>query len=391
MASFLDLFTNPDARPSSLFGMPGPPANGRITDLFSQDTGSPGRVSSAFGLPTPTEAVLRPVFGGTGVAQAQNVASGLASRTSAGLGSLVPELTDKLKKVLGMTPSPPAVPVESVQAAGIPQQYASVVHSAAQETGVDPYLLAGLLRQESQWNPQALSKMGAQGLGQLMPDTARGLGVQDPWNPEQNVRGAARYLAQQMRAYNNDVTRALVAYNGGGGAVAEYNAGRPYAESQAYLQAVQQYADQYRQRANTVQPWTAPPAGPAQGLLAAAEAYKDVPYAWGGSTKAGVDCSGLVIAAAKDAGTPLQGRPTAQGIFNQVPKVDAQQVQPGDLVFFQGTAGANPGEVISHVGIVTAQGVMLNAPQPGDRVRYMRYDDPYWQPKIAGFGRLPAQ
>jgi cell wall-associated NlpC family hydrolase len=64
-------------------------------------------------------------------------------------------------------------------------------------------------------------------------------------------------------------------------------------------------------------------------------------------------------------------------------------VQPGDLVFFEGTAGANAGERISHVGIVTENGMMLNAPQPGSNVQVASYMSPYWAPKIVGYGRLP--
>ena len=130
-----------------------------------------------------------------------------------------------------------------------------------------------------------------------------------------------------------------------------------------------------------------PPAGPAQGFLAEAEKLLGVPYAWGGTTRSAVDCSGLVIVAAQAAGRPLQGRPTAQGIYNQTARVDASAVQPGDLVFFTGP-GANRGETVGHVGIVTQQGVMLNAPTEGRNVEYANYNSAYWAPKIVGYGRL---
>ncbi|PZX14185.1 transglycosylase-like protein with SLT domain [Palleronia aestuarii] len=91
-----------------------------------------------------------------------------------------------------------------------------------------------LVRAESGFNPRALSPKGAQGLGQLMPDTARALGVRDPWDPEQNLDGAARYLAAQLDQFG-DVHLALAAYNAGPHRVTQYGGVPPFRETRAYV------------------------------------------------------------------------------------------------------------------------------------------------------------
>ena len=91
-----------------------------------------------------------------------------------------------------------------------------------------------LVRAESGFNPRALSPKGAQGLGQLMPDTARALGVRDTWDPEQNLDGAARYFAAQLDRFG-DVHLALAAYNAGPHRVAQYGGVPPFRETRAYV------------------------------------------------------------------------------------------------------------------------------------------------------------
>src|SRR5579872_1752140 len=81
----------------------------------------------------------------------------------------------------------------------------SFADSVAKKYGVDPKLFRKLIHQESGWNPKAVSPVGAQGLGQLMPATARQLGVTDPFDPMQNLDASARYLSQQIKGYGGDV------------------------------------------------------------------------------------------------------------------------------------------------------------------------------------------
>ena len=91
-----------------------------------------------------------------------------------------------------------------------------------------------LVRAESAFDPQALSPKGAQGLGQLMPATAHELGVRDPWNPEENLDGAARYFAAQLERFG-DVRYALAAYNAGPHRVVQHGGIPPFRETRAYV------------------------------------------------------------------------------------------------------------------------------------------------------------
>jgi soluble lytic murein transglycosylase-like protein len=132
--------------------------------------------------------------------------------------------------------------------AGAPTPYAAEIDAAAAKYNVDPALLRGLIRQESNFNANATSPAGARGLTQLMPGTAAALGV-DPSIPAQAIEGGAKYLRQQLDRFGNDAAKALAAYNAGPGAVARYGGVPPYAETQNYVRKVLGYAAEYRQAA----------------------------------------------------------------------------------------------------------------------------------------------
>ncbi|GAA1598936.1 transglycosylase SLT domain-containing protein [Actinoplanes couchii] len=119
---------------------------------------------------------------------------------------------------------------------GVP--YADLFEKAGAKHGVSPKLLAAVAKVESDYNPRAVSKVGAQGLMQLMPATARGLGVDDAFDPAQAINGAAKLLASHLREFKS-VPLALAAYNAGGGAVHRHNGIPPSAETQAYVPKVQ--------------------------------------------------------------------------------------------------------------------------------------------------------
>jgi soluble lytic murein transglycosylase-like protein len=114
--------------------------------------------------------------------------------------------------------------------------YLSVARVAAQNNNIPVDLFLRLIQQESGWNAQAVSSKGAQGLAQLMPQTAAVLGV-DPADPTQNLNGGARYLRQQYNTFGT-WRLALAAYNAGPGAVERYGDIPPYAETQNYVQVI---------------------------------------------------------------------------------------------------------------------------------------------------------
>ena len=124
--------------------------------------------------------------------------------------------------------------------------YATEIRRAARRHGISASLLAALVRAESNFDPRAVSSKGAQGLGQLMPGTARQLGVADPFDPVQNLDGAARYLAAQLDRFE-DRQRALAAYHAGPARAAGSFAWLPRA-THTYVARVLKFDLEYRRR-----------------------------------------------------------------------------------------------------------------------------------------------
>lgn len=124
--------------------------------------------------------------------------------------------------------------------------YAAEVRAAAQEFGVDEAVVRAIIHAESAFRPNAVSHAGAQGLMQLIPATASRFGVQDVFDPSQNIRGGVEYLAWLLKRYDQDLTLAAAGYNAGEGAVDRHGGVPPYAETQRYVVRVGQLAERYR-------------------------------------------------------------------------------------------------------------------------------------------------
>ena len=133
------------------------------------------------------------------------------------------------------------------------------IYRAGQEAGVDPRFIHAVIRQESRYKKEALSHVGAQGLMQLMPATAKRFGCDDPNDPAANIKAGTKYLAWLLKRFDGDVTLALAGYNAGEGAVDKYNGVPPYNETQNYVRKiVANYGKTYLQ---VVQPEEARPEG----------------------------------------------------------------------------------------------------------------------------------
>ncbi|MFC1488491.1 lytic transglycosylase domain-containing protein [Thermodesulfobacteriota bacterium] len=121
-----------------------------------------------------------------------------------------------------------------------------IIVQAAHLHQVDPALIKAIIKAESSYNPKALSKRGAKGLMQLMPGTAKALGVEDSFNPEQNIKGGVRYFKNLVNQFNGDVKLALAAYNAGSRAVRKYRGVPPYKATKYYIKKVFQYYHFYK-------------------------------------------------------------------------------------------------------------------------------------------------
>jgi cell wall-associated NlpC family hydrolase len=317
-------------------------------------------------------------------------------------GTTLPDLVPGTTTAVAPATTPPTTSVP----ASANTQYDSLIQQAARDQGVDPALLKGLVQAESGFNPASVSSVGAQGLTQLMPDTARGLGVTNPFDPLQNLEGGARFLAGALKRFGGNEQLALAAYNAGPGAVERYGGIPPYAETQAYVPRVLDFANQYRAQgfgqtpaiATTTPGVAAPVAAPsamalttaagaapsaaAQNAITVASQFIGTPYHFGGASPAtGFDCSGLAQYAYGQSGVALPR--VAADQFKVGQPVDRASLQPGDIVFFQDSTG-----YIHHEGIYVGNNQFLQAPHTGDVVKISSLDDPYYAGQFAGGRRM---
>ncbi|NZA26281.1 lytic transglycosylase domain-containing protein [Luteimonas sp. SJ-92] len=124
--------------------------------------------------------------------------------------------------------------------------YRDEIRAAAQRFGVEEAVVRAIIHAESAFNPTALSRVGAQGLMQLMPATAQRFGVGNPFDPGQNILGGVEYLAWLLKRFNGDLTLAAAGYNAGEGAVDRHGGVPPYSETRRYVERVGVLAERYR-------------------------------------------------------------------------------------------------------------------------------------------------
>ena len=124
--------------------------------------------------------------------------------------------------------------------------YNDIIREVASETSLEPSLIKAVIHVESAFNHRAVSPKGARGLMQLMPGTARDLGVKNSFHAEENISGGSRHLARLLVKYKGNLKFALAAYNAGEEAVQRYNGIPPYSETRAYVRRVLELKERYR-------------------------------------------------------------------------------------------------------------------------------------------------
>lgn len=147
--------------------------------------------------------------------------------------------TDPRYQRLGLVPPPPPPSLSAFRpgpGAGVPYRYE--IRDAATRYGIPEQLISALIRVESGFNPRAVSRKGARGLMQLMPETASVLGVRDTFNPRENIDGGVRHLRGLIERFADDVVLALAAYNAGEQAVLAYGGIPPFPETRDYVNRV---------------------------------------------------------------------------------------------------------------------------------------------------------
>ena len=128
------------------------------------------------------------------------------------------------------------------------KDFEGLIKSASTKYNVDEDLIRSVMRQESGFNPNAVSVCGASGLMQLMPETAKDLGVKNIMDPEDNLMGGVKYLRQMLDRYDGNKTKALAAYNAGPGNVDKYGGVPPFAETQNYVKNILAMYDGYKNK-----------------------------------------------------------------------------------------------------------------------------------------------
>ncbi|UCG63482.1 MAG: lytic transglycosylase domain-containing protein [Deltaproteobacteria bacterium] len=130
------------------------------------------------------------------------------------------------------------------------KEYEDVIRKAAEQFGIEANLIKAVIKAESSFDPDAISESGAQGLMQLMPDTANDMKVDDPFDPEENIFGGTRYLSLLLQRFNQDKRLAIAAYNVGPTTVTKHNAVPPIPQTRRFVEKVMKFYQEFNEKGN---------------------------------------------------------------------------------------------------------------------------------------------
>jgi soluble lytic murein transglycosylase-like protein len=165
--------------------------------------------------------------------------------------SRIDQISAMIAPVASAAPATPATGFQTTLDRAAASSYRHMIDAAGKRWAVDPALIRAVISHESGFDPNATSPAGAAGLMQLMPSTARGLGVTNPYDPAQSIDGGAHELHIQLERFGGDSRLALAAYNAGAGTVEKYGGVPPYPETQAYVRNVMQTYLHYSQESSS--------------------------------------------------------------------------------------------------------------------------------------------
>jgi hypothetical protein len=237
------------------------------SDAFRKDLGDPGTARKLLSIPT-----MRRVTRATGAAAlACALITGASFYAPGGLVAAEPSRAEVEAPPAGRLDAREGVSGTASGWLRMPgptrARYTPEIREIAERYGMDPVLVEAVIRVESAFNPLAVSRKGARGLMQLMPSTASALGVQDSFDPRQNIDGGVRHLRALIERYNGDLPLALAAYNAGEGAVETHGGIPPFPETQQYVRKVLHQARPAREVPKAT---AARPAGAASSATASA-------------------------------------------------------------------------------------------------------------------------